>query len=95
MDGVLQPVKAMQPFKPPCHLSAQTDPTRPLLKARLGLLKPESLVQMNNVEDTSEEIFLSHDTKANLRWIQIMFKYLHICLGFFLHHCSNVFRFQR
>lgn len=83
MDGVLQPVKAMQPFKLLCHPSAQANPTRPLLKARPGLLKPESLVQMNNMEDTSEEIFLSHATKASLRWIQIMFKYLHVCLGIF------------
>lgn len=95
MDGVLKPVKAIQPFKLLCHPSAQAHPTRPLLKARMSLLKPESLVQMNNVEDTSEEIFLFHDTKANLSWIQIMFKYLHVCLGFFFHHCSNVFRFQR
>lgn len=66
MDGVLQPVKAMQIFKPPCHPSAQAHPTQPLLKARLGLLKAESLVQRNNMEDTSETISLSHATKANL-----------------------------
>lgn len=88
----MQPVKAMQPFKPPCHPSAQAHPTEPPLKARLVLLKPESLVHRNNMEDISEAISLSHATKTNLRWIQIMFKYLH---GFFFHHCSNVFRFQR
>lgn len=72
MDGVLQPVKAMQPFKPPCHPSAQAHPTHPPFKARLGLLKAESLVQRNNMEDSSEAISLSHATKANL--IQTGFK---------------------
>lgn len=65
-------------LNPLCHPSAQTHLTRPPLKARLGLLKPESLVQRNNMEDTSEGISLSHATKANLRWIQTLSKYLHL-----------------
>lgn len=94
MDGVLSLSRQCSHLKTPCDPSAQAHPTQPRLKARLGLLKPESLVQRNNVEDISEEISLSHATKANLRWIQIMFKYLHSFV-FSPHHCSNVFRFQR
>lgn len=65
-------------LNPLCHPSAQAHLTWPPLKASLGLLKPESLVQRNNMEDTSERISLSHAIKANLRWIQILSKYLHL-----------------
>lgn len=96
-DGVVQLVKVTQPFtapNPPCDPSRGTAacaqlPRAPLETGLLALLKPASLVQRNNTEDSSEAVFLSHDIKTNLRWIQTMFKYLHL----FFHHCSSIFRF--
>lgn len=97
MDGVVQPVRVMQPFTAPkplcdphCGLGAWAQlPRAPLEPRLLGPLKPASLVQRNIMEDTSEAIFLSRYTKTNLRWTQTVFKYLHL----FLHHCSSIFRF--
>lgn len=98
MDGVVQPIKATQPFimlNPPpavCDPSMRDHswarpPRAPLKASLLDPLKAAPLVQENTVEDTSEAISLSMTPKPTLKGS--MFKYLHL----FFHPCSSISRF--